>query len=91
MANHPPRTSAPFPFFPTDSQGTFLFSVNADVPIEDALETASSYLLSALEVARSNAEEAKTSHGWAAVYLIEMAQAIVCTSSESLMKGSCHA
>ena len=91
MANHPPRTSAQFPFFSVNPQGECLFSVNSDVPVEDALETASSYLLSALEVARSNADEAKTSHGWAAVYLIEMAQAIVCASSEALIEGRRHA
>lgn len=76
MANHPSCTSAQFPFFSV-TQEKYLFSVNADVSVEDVLAHASCFLLSALEVARETAETTNNSKAWAIVYLVEMAQGAV--------------
>lgn len=90
MANHPPHTSAQFPFFPVN-QDKFLFSVNSDAPVEDALSYASSFLLSALEVARETAETANNSKAWTIVYLIEMAEGVVHSCKDAIeMEGRDH-
>lgn len=79
MAKNPSRTSAQSSFHPINAKGDDLFSVNAGVPVADALIAAKCFLSSALEVAT---DEATTDKSWAVVHLIKMAQAVVSDCAE---------
>lgn len=64
-------------FFSCNPQLEPLFSVRAGIPANDALEQASCLLGSARAVASTAASESDTEAAWAAVYLLDMANAIV--------------
>ncbi len=61
-----------------------LFQVNADVPAVEALEAASLYLASALDMASDAVEEGMGDGAFAVSYLIELAKAVVDSVSASL-------
>lgn len=65
------------PFFSCESGQSLLFSVNPDLPMDDALNHASCILAAALATSRATAEELEKEELWGIVYLLEMSKAIV--------------
>jgi hypothetical protein len=61
-----------------------LFQVNGDVPAIEALEAASLYLASALDMASDAVDENMGDGAFAVSYLIELAKAVVDSVSASL-------
>lgn len=61
-----------------------LFQVNADVPAIEALEAASLYLASALDMSSDAVDEDMGNGAYAVSYLIELAKAVIDSVSASL-------
>lgn len=70
--------------FPTIACSPKLFQVNADVPAIEALEAASLYLASALDMASDAVDENMGDGAFAVSYRIELAKAVVDSVSASL-------
>jgi hypothetical protein len=64
-------------FFTCNANQDALFSVNAGLPADEALEQAACFLASALSVMNEANVYDDSSSGFAALYLVEMAQAVV--------------
>ena len=71
-------------FFPCNRAQVNLFSVQAGVPVVDALETASAFLGVALDAVRKAADSSDFNSANAADYLITMAKAVI----DSIERGA---
>lgn len=74
------RTTARHPFFRANANGDLLFDVRAGIPLIDALEMASCYLVSARDLCAEAAERTtgeNPDHAWGSYYLLELACAVL--------------
>lgn len=74
------RTTARHPFFRANANGDLLFDVRAGIPLIDALEMASCYLVSARDLCAESAERTtgeNPDHAWGSYYLLELACAVL--------------
>jgi hypothetical protein len=77
---------APLSFYSCNTEQTPLFSVNAGVPLLDALQEASNFLAGARAAAYS-ADEEGTGMAYSAAYLIHMAKAVIDAAIAGLDEG----
>jgi hypothetical protein len=88
-ASAPTRKTRTVSFHSANYRGQNLFAVRPGVPAENAMETASCYLASALDACNVVAEDPDLQHKagllFAAVYLVEMAKAAVDASCQSFI------
>lgn len=73
--------------FPSISCSPNLFQVNGGVPAVEALEAASLYLASALDMSSDSVQEGQGDGAYAVSYLIELAKAVVDSVSAGLHRG----
>ncbi len=71
------RTTAFTKFLSCNVQHQQLFSVNAGIPLLDALEQASCFLASADSIITEAAMQCDNGTVWAAAYLVEISKAII--------------
>ncbi len=76
-ATAPTRKTSPRKFFSCNPQQDMLFSVREGIPADDALEMASCFLASALDIASDVAQDEQGDRMWGAYYLIKMAKEVV--------------
>ena len=79
------RTTSPFSFRPCTQDQAPLFSVRAGIPLDAALEMASSILSSARDAAETAgmAAASDTAAVWATFYLVDMALAVVNAATQA--------
>lgn len=80
--------TAAFSFFPVTPDHAGLFSVNPDVPIEDALNHVSCFLAAAHAMASEVATEYADDSGWALACMIETAKAVVDSLTVGMIRSS---
>ena len=85
-------TTEGYPFYQCDPHGTNLFTVLAGVDSGNALPQASCFIDSAIKILRSCGGDDLTAEAHGALYLLEMAQAVVNAATPvSRIGGADHA
>jgi hypothetical protein len=82
----PDRRTLRINFLPCNPQQDALFAVNDDLPADDALQYASNFMDSAAAVMLDTAQEIDSASAWGALYLIQMAKAVVDAATCAITK-----
>lgn len=87
MTNKTKQVTSRHPFHSCTAEGDDLLAICEGVPLEQALERASSFLESAKGILCGAAEGGDSASVYGAAYLVDMAKAVVDSAAQSLQKG----